>query len=507
MAEHKTPVPLASMTPTRRSFPAVLADSTDRPGRYRSENPEITVVGKRAGPAPEQPADRGSHGGADALKLFVKGASNGRAELPAVSPKSREDQYGFPIAEARPVPAEGRGTETAPKATGFFKVLRGAHAECNTIPGLKLEDLGYAEKVPNSNVTEELQMRDGSPHRFSGFMVQLGAGDSTRRFMFSNTPPNVLADHGATGYLVTSDYMQIELADGRLVYIIAVCEDASALKLTGSPREGASAASGQIPLFDNTSEAVRWVARKVATLGDGTVKKQILDNGRAIVLVETPEGSFIVTNGSVEYAIPEIAKACGAGIKEDAAANPGSVCVALQSGETVHVRIFRIQYLSVPEAETPPAAVSPSTTGTTEASLLITLDVGLPQTKEGAAALLTKAIRPTPAVILAGEGDAEAEFISKRRILTSIREGLRSVIEHNDAADPLIFTAIRTRMGGNDFTFHLFKLRSIDGLSPALRDMQPSIVFTEGDDAYILLPSSRISPEVRKLLLESTMTR
>lgn len=553
MPEQKTSpngIPLASLTPTQRAFPARPPAGA---GRYSGGEDQVDITLVRAERDSKLPAAAPAPTGADALKLFVAGKEDRHPsgiDLLAISPNSKEDQYGFPQQASKagqtatsaqppesgiqgPAPGTGAAQELKPGAqAGFFKALRGARVGRDTIQGISLEDLGYAEKVPGSNISEELRMRDGSAHKFSGFEVQLKAQGGSRKFMFSNMAPEILADHGATGYLVTSDCLEAALADGRIIYIIEVCEGASTLKLKSSPREDESAASGQVPLFDNPHEAVRWVARKAASLAEGCVEKEIFLSGSIISLVAAPEDRFfIITNGSVDDATSKVAELYETPeermlITIDVG-NSRSVNVTLQSGESMRVGVLPISMhmsrkreLDLPpspstlpaQLQTAPTAplseVSPSATGTTETSVRVCLDLGLPQTKEDAAALLKNAIMPTPASVLHGDEGAKADFGRKRRFLTSIADGLRFVAEHNDGDDPLVFTAIRTKVGGQDLSFHLYKLRSsIDKLSPALKDIRQAFVFTDSDSWYILLPTNRISPEVRKLLLESTMAR
>lgn len=461
---------------------------------------------------------------ADALELYVSGGSRNPsgADLPAISPKPREDQYGF----ALQAPAAGEAAEAEGQwAPARFHIsLREALTINNTIQGISLEDLGNAEPVPGSETSQELSKRDHSIHTFYGYEVKLEAEDGSRRFMYTNTRPETLADHGAISHLVTSSHMKIALADGTFAYLVEVCEGASALRMFPSPREDESTSNGQ-PMFDNFAEAVRWAARRAAGLGRGTVKKQHIGDGRATVLVETPEGSFIITNASVEGAASDIAKACETAEESMAVAIEGdikSASVTLMSGEAIRISVVPVStHMSrKPEADLPPspsaapasaaqppAVASPSATGTTETSVLISLDLGVPFDKEGVAALLKSATIPTPKSVLHGDAEATAAFERRRRFLTSIATNVKYVIEHNEKSDPLVFSIVRADIGGQGLSFNLYRLRGgIDELDPALRDLQQSLVFTDSLGWYILMPPT-LAAEKRDALLKSTMTR
>ncbi|MDD5096040.1 MAG: hypothetical protein PHY95_00810 [Candidatus ainarchaeum sp.] len=456
-------------------------------------------IGKSlAGPSP-QPEESCGSACTEALRLYVsgKGKHPSGIDFPAVSPKPK-DPYVTDILPPR-------------------ELLMGARVVSSTLEGVTIDELrDSSEPVPGSRREEKLAMRNGSAHTFIGGEITLNG----KRYMVSNTLPDILADHGATGYLVTSNRMKASLVGGGTVYIIEVCEDASTLRLFESPRGDGAQGTEQVPLFENPYEAVQWAARRAASMAGGRLAKQAIFGESIVVLVAAPDDEFfIITNGSVSEACSELAKRSETET-EEMLVTPGlldlrSAPVALQSGEIVSVKIIpsSVKISRKPELNLPPSpmaqngAAAPSMTGTTEVSALIALNVGLPTDKEGVAALLKGAVMPTPQPVLHGDEMAKDAFMRKSRFLRSIAGNVRSVFEHNTPSDQLIFTTVRVDIGGQGLSFNLFRLRNgADGLSPALLDFPQSFIFTDSVGWYIMVPTHRTS-DLRKPLMESTMTR
>jgi hypothetical protein len=456
-----------------------------------------------------QPAEACGAPCAKVLELYVAGKDRHPSgiDLPAVAPKATEH---------KPQPRVSATYATVLPSKGQ---LAGARMLSNTLNGgVTIEEFSAdAEPVPGSHREEKLCMRNGSPITSIGEVIAFRG----KKYMLSNIPPEDLADHGATGYLVSSARMKINVADVGTIYITEVCKDAPPPRLFESPHEDVTADSGKAPLFGHPYEAVRWAARRAAKMAEGRLVKEVIGDGFAATLIAaSDERFFIVTDGPVDEACGVISSRYETAT-ERMMITPGfldlrSAQVELQSGETVRIKIAPASVKiseKKPEQALPPSpmapngVLSPSTTGTTELSGLIALNVGVPADKEGVATLLKCATLPTPQSVLHGDAEAMAAFDQRRRFLKLIATNVRYVIEHNGPSDPLVFTTIRVDIGGQGLSFNLFRLKSgMDGLDPTLKDLPHSLVLTDSIGWYILVPTYRMN-DIKKQLLESTMTR